>query len=255
MEGSGGLFSNNVSSSAIGALGQAVNNIGRLVFAYPQVCFNLGGTNMKIHDISMLIHKNMPVYKNIDDKRPRVEVASNYETGNFYESRIYMDIHTGTHFDAPLHMVEGGDTIENIDLNNCITPAVVFDLTSLQTEIRKEDIEGLDIKEGDFIILKTRNSFVDVFEDNFVFIEKSAAEYLRDKKIKGVGIDALGVERSQPGHETHIALLGSGITVLEGLALKDIQPGKYLLCALPLKIEGTEGAPARAVLIEGISLT
>lgn len=205
---------------------------------------------MKIHDVTMLIHKDMAVYNNIKDKKPKITVVAEHESSGYYESRIYMDIHTGTHLDAPLHMVEGGDTIENIDLYNCITPCTVYDLTSLESQITKEDIVNLNINEGDFVIFKTRNSFSEEFDFNFVFIEKSAAEYLRDKKVKGVGIDALGVERDQPGHETHKALLGSGITVLEGLYLKDIQPGMYTLVALPLKIKGTEGAPARAVLIE-----
>lgn len=243
MAGSGGMYN----------MEQAVGNLGQLACIYPEIYFVNGGfIKMKIHDISMLIHRDMPVYKNKDDKRPRLDVVSNYDTGRHYESRIYMDIHTGTHFDAPLHMVQGGDTIENIDLNNCVVPCTVFDLTHLESKITKEDIENLAFGEDDFIILKTRNSFAKEFESNFVFIEKSAAEYLRDKKIKGVGIDALGVERDQPGYETHKALLGNGITVLEGLALKEVNPGKYLLCALPLKIEGAEGAPARAILIEGL---
>lgn len=240
MEGSGGLYNG------------SRNLLGRLISSLPEAYFLTGGLNMKIHDISMLIHRNMPVYNNLEDKRPRRDVVSTFETGRHYESRIYMDIHTGTHFDAPLHMVEGGDTIENIDLNSCITPCIVFDLTHLETEITKKDLENLEFGQGDFVIFKTRNSFSAEFNFKFVFIEKSAAEYLRDKKVKGVGIDALGVERGQPGHETHKALLGNGITVLEGLALNDIEPGKYLLCALPLKIEGAEGAPARAVLIEGL---
>jgi arylformamidase len=218
----------------------------------PEIYFLRGGARMKIHDITMVIHRDMPVYKNKEDKRPRLDEVSNHKTGKSHESRIYMDIHTGTHFDAPLHMVAGGDTIENIDLNNCITPCKVFDLTALESEITKKDIEDLEFGQGDFVIFKTKNSFANEFDFKFVFIEKSAAEFLRDKKIKGVGIDALGVERDQPGYETHKALLGNGITVLEGVYLKDVNPGEYLLCALPLKIKGAEGAPARAVLIEGI---
>lgn len=242
MEDSGGLFNYK----------QAYINIGKLPCSLPELYFFKGEANMKIHDITMLIHKDMPVYKNIEDKKPKLMEVSNHQTGKHHESRVYLDIHTGTHFDAPLHMVAGGDTIENIDLYNCITPCKVFDLTNLESQITKADIEALDFGEGDFVIFKTRNSFSEEFDSNFVFIEKSAAEYLRDKKIKGVGIDALGVERSQPGYETHKALLGNDITVLEGLYLRDIEPGKYLLCALPLKIKGAEGAPARAVLIEGL---
>lgn len=242
MEGSGGVYRHK----------QVPIDIGKLACSLPELYFLRGEGHMKIHDITMLIHKDMPVYKNKEDKKPRLQEVSNHQTGKHHESRLYLDIHTGTHFDAPLHMVAGGDTIENIDLYNCITPCKVFDLTTLESEITKTDIEDLNFGEGDFVIFKTRNSFSEEFDLNFVFIEKSAAEYLRDKKVKGVGIDALGVERNQPGYETHKALLGNGITVLEGLYLRDIKPGEYLLCALPLKIKGAEGAPARAVLIEGV---
>lgn len=200
----------------------------------------------------MLIHEDMQVYNNIEDKKTKITNMANYSNASHFESRLYMDIHGGTHFDAPLHMVEGGDTIENFDLSKGLTPCKVFDLTSLDLKITKNDIESLDINEGDFILFKTKNSYTEEFDFNFVFIEKSAAEYLRDKKIKGVGTDALGVERSQPGHETHKAFLGNNIVVLEGLRLKDIKEGKYFLVALPLKIKGIEGAPARAVLIEGM---
>lgn len=208
---------------------------------------------MKIYDISMLIHKDMPVYKNKEEKKPRVTVTANYEVNSYYETRIELDTHTGTHLDAPLHMIEGGDTIENIDLYKCITPCKVFDLTSAQEKITDKDIKDLDIQEGDFVIFKTKDSFKDEFDENFVFLERTGAEYLRDKKIKGIGMDVLGIERAQPNHESHKAILGNDITILEGLRLKDIQEGKYLLCALPLKVKGTEGAPARAVLIDNIN--
>ncbi len=207
---------------------------------------------LKIYDISMMIHNDMQVYKNKEEKKPDFKVTSDYDTGSHYETRISLDTHTGTHFDAPLHMVKGGETIENQDLYHCITPCKVFDLSSVNDRITAEDIKHLDIEENDFVIFKTKNSFTEEFDVNFIFIEKTAAEYLRDKKIKGVGLDALGVERAQPHHETHKELLGNGITVLEGLRLKDIEAGKYTLCALPLKIKGLEGAPARAVLLDTI---
>lgn len=73
---------------------------------------------------------------------------------------------------------------------------------------------------------------------------------MKSLKISGVGIDSLGIERSQPGHETHKLLLGQGIIILEGLQLADIKEGAYKMLALPLKMHGTEAAPARVVLIE-----
>ena len=69
-----------------------------------------------------------------------------------------------------------------------------------------------------------------------------------------MGIDTLGIERAQAGHETHISLLSRDIIILEGLRLADVNPGEYLLIALPVKIQDAEGAPTRAVLVEGATL-
>lgn len=207
---------------------------------------------MKIYDISTLIHEDMIVYKNKDAKKPVIEVMSDYVKGSHYETRVLLDMHVGTHMDAPLHMIEGGDTIDNQDLYKCVTKCKVFDLTNVKEKIEFEDIKDLDIKEDDFIIFKTRNSFSREFDFKFVFIGTDAAEYLAMKKIKGIGIDALSVERDQPKHETHDAFLKNDIAVLEGLNLEKIQEGEYYLVALPLKIKGGDGAPARAILIENM---
>ncbi|TYO96874.1 cyclase family protein [Desulfallas thermosapovorans] len=205
---------------------------------------------MKIYDISMTIYHDMPVYKNKDEKRPVLTCTSDFTTGNTYESRIQMDMHTGTHVDAPLHVLPGGATIEHIDLSKLITPCKVLDFTGLIEKIGAEDLAERDIKSGDFILLRTKNSYFDAFDFNFTYLDQSGAAYLKNKGITGVGIDALGIERSQPGHETHKILFEAGIVILEGLRLRDVAEGSYLLIAAPLKIRGVEGAPTRAVLIE-----
>lgn len=205
---------------------------------------------MKIYDISTLIHPDMIVYKNKEEKKPVITVVSDYEKGTSYESRALLDMHVGTHMDAPLHMVKDGETIDNQDLHKCVTKCKVFDLSQVKEKINMEDIKKFKIEENDFIIFKTRNSFAKEFDFKFVFISTEVAEFLAEKKIKGVGIDALSVERDQPNHETHEALLTNNIAILEGLNLKDIKEGEYFLIALPLKIKGAEGAPSRAILID-----
>lgn len=205
---------------------------------------------MRIHDISTLIHPDMIVYKNREDKKPVIKVVSDYDKGTSYESRALLDMHVGTHMDAPLHMIEGGETIDKQDLYKCVTDCKVFDLSHVEEKIEMKDIEKYDISENDFIIFKTRNSLSKEFDFKFVFISIEVSRFLASKKIKGVGIDALSVERDQPNHETHEAFLKEGIAVLEGLNLKDIDEGEYFLVALPLKIKGVEGAPSRAILIE-----
>lgn len=203
---------------------------------------------MKIYDISMEIHENMTVYKNKEEKRPQNTIT--VQKGDVTESRICMDMHTGAHIDAPLHMINGGDTIENLDLSKVITRCKVFDFTHISDKITREDLKDKNIEKGDFVIFKTRNSFREDFDFQFVYLEKSGAEFLKEKGVVGVGIDALGIERDQPEHETHKILLGAGVVILEGLRLKEVEEGEYFLFAAPLKIKGAEAAPTRAVLIK-----
>ncbi len=203
----------------------------------------------KMYDISMPIYHEMPVYNGKEEKRPVLEVQSDFTTSKAYESRIHMNLHTGTHMDRTLHMIPGGNTMDTMDWRDMVSKCRVLDLTSVEEKITAADLQGKPIQEGDFILLKTRNSFEAILETNFIYLEKSGAAYLAEKKIKGIGIDALGVERAQPGHETHLQLMQKGIHILEGLQLKDIEEGEYFLSAAPLHILGAEAAPIKAYLI------
>lgn len=201
----------------------------------------------KFYDVTAPIFEGMPVYKNKPEKQPKLtSVTNNYVT----ESRIDMDVHTGTHIDAPLHMIEGGETFETISLDRLVGPCKLFDLTHVNDKIAKDDIASLDIRENDFVLLKTKNSLEDAFNFEFIYVAEDAARYLADKKVRGVGIDALGIERSQPGHPTHKTLFSAGVIVIEGLRLKDVPEGSYFMVAAPLKLVGTDAAPARVLLFE-----
>lgn len=204
---------------------------------------------MKIFDISMPIHSQMPVYKNKQEKRPVIEITRDIDQGA-RESRITMDMHTGTHMDAPMHMIKGGRDISCYSLDDFVGPCIVLDFSHLDDAITKGDLENKEFETGSFVLLKTRNSMEDVFNPAFVYLESSGAAYLAEKGVRGVGIDAPGIERNQPGHETHKILLEWGIMILEGLRLKGVGEGHYTLIALPLNIPGAEAAPVRAVLLE-----
>ncbi len=208
---------------------------------------------MRIYDISMTITPDMPVYKGRAEKRPHMSVDSDFATGTAYETRINMNLHTGTHIDAPLHFVEGGGTIDGMPLDKMVCKCRVIDVTHVVEGISAKDIEGKTIEAGDFVLLKSRNSIEDLLEGDFVYLDSTGAKYLKDKGIVGVGSDALGIERAQPHHETHKALLGSGIVILEGLRLADVPEGEYLLIAVPVKIQA-EAAPVRAILISGLDI-
>ena len=204
---------------------------------------------MKIYDISMEISEQMPVYKDLESKKPRFINVSNHTENEHYETDIHMNVHSGTHVDFNLHMLKDGATSSEALISNYISEARVLDLSYVLERIEKENLVHLGIKKNEFILLKTRNSQEDKFNPEFVFLAESAAIYLSEIGIKGVGIDALGVERSQKGHPTHKHLMAKNIIILEGLRLKDISVGSYTLIALPLKLKGLDASPVRAVLI------
>lgn len=205
---------------------------------------------MKIYDISMEINSDMPVYNGKESLKPIIKVDRDFTMGPAYESRLEMNMHTGTHLDRGLHMIPDGSTIDTLSLDQVVTKCKVFDLSNADDRISKNDLEKRNIEENDFILLKTKNSFLEILETDYIFVDQSGADYLVEKKIKGVGIDSLGIERSQPNHETHIHLLEAGIVILEGLRLKDIEEGDYFLFAAPIKVYGVEAASVRAVLLK-----
>lgn len=209
---------------------------------------------MKIYDVSKLISEDMVVYKNREEKRIKRTIVSSYETGDYYESRLDTDLHCGTHIDAPLHMIKNGNTIDKYNVSKFIGKCKVFDLTNVDEFITKKDIESLDIQKDDRVIFKTKNSYDTVYNPKFVYIEEDAAEYLAEKQIQSLGIDAMSIERDKKHHPTHKIILGANIGVIEDMMLKDIDEGEYFLSALPLKIKDSDASPVRAVLIEDFSL-
>ncbi len=202
-----------------------------------------------MYDVSAPIFNGMPVYKNKDEKQPEINTTTN---GHVTESRLSLDVHTGTHVDAPLHMMNDGATFETIKMEDLVGQAKVIDVTNVKGAISDKDIESEDIQEGDFILFKSQNSFEDEFNFEFVFVGEDAARYLAERNIRGVGVDGLGIERSQPEHPTHRSLFEKDVIIMEGLRLKDVAAGQYFMVAAPLKLQGTDASPARVLLFDGL---
>jgi arylformamidase len=202
---------------------------------------------VKFYDVSAPIYEGMPVYKNKPEKQPEFHTVTNEHVT---ESRVSLDLHTGTHVDSPLHMINDADTIESIAMEELVRKVKVFDLTEVDNRITAADVKELPIKKDDFVLFKTKNSFDEAFNFDFIFVAEDAATYLADVGIKGVGVDALGIERAQAQHPTHRTLFQQKIIVMEGLRLKDVPSGEYFMVAAPLPIIGTDASPARVLLFE-----
>lgn len=211
---------------------------------------------MKIYDISMNIEPEMPVWKNRKERSPRFDILSDFDQsgkGNRV-TQLTLDMHTGTHIDAPLHFINNGASIDKTPLKELVRSVKLYDLTAVEDHITKTDLLKFDIEENDFLLLKTKNSYCEGFDGNFVYLEQSGAKYLSDRQIAGIGIDALGIERDQDNNPTHLVLLRHGIVIIEGLRLARVKEGRYIMIAAPLKIVGVEAAPARIFLLAPLDM-
>ena len=164
---------------------------------------------------------------------------------------IHMHPHTGTHIDAPLHYVNGGLTIDAMPPEAAIGPARVIRIDG--PAIDESVLASIDPQPDERLLFRTTNSercwCGHCFRKQYVSVAPDGARALVAARIRTVGIDYLSIGPFGPdGDQTHTILLSAGIWIIEGLNLSDIEPGSYELVCLPLKLEGRDGAPARAFI-------
>ncbi len=168
-------------------------------------------------------------------------------------TQLSMDVHSGTHVDAPCHFLEAGATVDELGLVPFVGSAVVVD-TGAALEITAEVLDAASIpQDAERLLLRTANSSQPVrvpFREDYAALTLDGAQWLVDTcDLRLVGIDYLSIQRYTEPPDVHRTLLGSGLAILEGLRLKDVIPGAYELVCLPLRLIGVEGAPARAILM------
>ncbi len=203
---------------------------------------------MKIFDVTLPLTPDLPVYPG--DPPVVVEQAAPGGEGAPGAARLSLGAHTGTHVDAPAHVVPGGATVDELPLEILMGKARVVDLAA-RTRVERADLQALDLADDLRVLLKTRQSGAGQrgLADDAVFLSEDAAAYLAQAGLKLVGIDTLSVDRFGASDlPAHRALLGAGVVVVEGLDLAEVEPGDYDMTCLPLRIPGADGAPARVVL-------
>jgi len=208
---------------------------------------------MQIYDITQNISNGMPVWPG----DPKVELAwlsqlSNGDDVNLTEIR--MCAHTGTHIDMPSHFLENGRDLNDLDLSVMIGLARVVEVPPEVTVINEEFLKRIALEGVERLLFKTSNSQLLLregqdFSEHYVALDFSGASFLAASDCKLVGIDYLSIATYDDPAGAHLPLLEEGIVVLEGINLKDVEPGDYQLIALPLRLDGREGSPVRAVLL------
>ena len=208
---------------------------------------------MRIYDISLTISPDMPIWPG--DPAVIVERVDKIEAGaQANVSRLSLSAHTGTHVDAPYHFLSTGNTVEKLDLRLLTGRAYVLHLPQVES-IGAAVLDGAGIPPRTRrVLFRTRNSDFwakgeKSFQRDYVAISPDGAEYLVNRGVKLVGVDYLSVAPFTESIPTHQTLLNAGVVIVEGLDLSRVSQGRYAFYCLPLKVQGSDGAPARAILV------
>lgn len=200
-------------------------------------------------DISVALYSGMvhwPGDPEVEITQKRLDVEGTV----VHLTSMNMGAHTGTHMDAPLHFVDGGQPMDAWGMEATNGIVQVIDIKDPQA-IRAYELQQHHLDKGSRVIFRTANTRANwplqPFNENFIYIARDAARYLADKQVRMVGVDYLSIG----GYHndlvaTHVTLLSAGVWVVEGLDLSAISAGTYELACMPLRLKGADGAPARA---------
>ena len=209
---------------------------------------------MPIHDISLTISVSLPIWPG--DPALELELVESMDKGAHANvTRFCTSVHIGTHVDAPHHFLNDGRTVENLPLDVLTGPCFVAQLPDDIDAITADVLASTPIpNETVRLLFGTRNSHLwakgeTQFQTDFVAVTEDGAQWLVEHGIRLVGVDYLSVAPYGESAPTHTILLKAGIVVVEGLNLSQVPRGFYHLYCLPLKIAGSDGAPARAILV------
>lgn len=208
---------------------------------------------MRVIDVSLAIDAGLPTWPTSEGFRYRdaMRIADG-DPANV--TVVEMDVHTGTHVEAPMHFLDGGAPLDSIELERFVGPAVVVDVDG--PAVTAEALAALGVPAGtQRLLVKTANSARwaagwGEFDPVYVSLTPDAARWVVDQGVRLVGIDHLSIQLFDDDGETHRILMRAGVAILEGLNLAGVEPGPYTLVAAPLRLVGREAAPVRAVLID-----
>lgn len=212
---------------------------------------------MSLIDLTHEIHENIPVYPGTEP--PCLVRANSIEVDGFAEMRLSLHSHTGTHLDAPCHILPGAASLDQLPVDRFFGPGVRVDLRGLAgSVIAVEHLEPwrCRIEQAEFVLLHTgwdawwggENYF-----EGFPALSAEAGQWLAGFALKGVGIDAISIDpMDSPDLPAHRTLLGKNILIVENLThLEKLETGVFHFACFALKIRGGDGSPVRAVALVG----
>ncbi|MDO0822352.1 cyclase family protein [Desulfosporosinus nitroreducens] len=211
---------------------------------------------MKVTDLTHIIYSSMPVFPGTEG--PLFQKANTIEKDGFQEVKITMYSHTGTHIDAPAHMLQNGLYLDDFEIDKFIGKGVILDFSdSKESSIELDSLRSYEekIKNAEFIILKTGWSKYwgdEKYYADFPALSEEAAKWLARFKLKGIGIDAISIDNmNTETFPVHKIFLAENILIIENLTnLESIMEEAFILSIMPLKNKAADGSPVRAFCIE-----
>ena len=206
-----------------------------------------------IYDVTVPISNSMPVWPG--DPPVRLTAKSHPSRDKTHTVRltsIEMGSHTGTHIDAPFHMIDTGKRLEEFSLETLTGKVTVFEISGARS-LGRAQLERLNWSGVERVLFKTENSHHwqdGKFYEDFVYLDPEGAEFVVQQGVRLVGIDYLSIDKfKSESHPSHFVLLKKNIPIIEGINLSAVPAGEYTLFALPLNLQGADGAPARVILM------
>ncbi len=207
----------------------------------------------RIHDISRTVRAGIPVWPGDTDFDFQF-VAKIADGSSVNVGRIEMSVHTGSHIDAPLHFDDAGADAASVPIERYVGPCVVADVRPDARGILPEHLPaGFDAaaRETGRVLLRSYADRPEAFDEHMAHATPELADWLAAHDVALLGIDTDSMDAFESKElPAHRQLNSHGIAILEGIDLSKVAPGRYELIALPLKIEGADGSPVRAVLVE-----
>jgi len=212
---------------------------------------------MKIVDLSHEMHSHMPVYPGLES--PSFEGAYTLEKNGFREKKIKIYSHTGTHMDAPAHMLKEGATLDQYSIDYFIGKAVVVDLTDIKGEsISLQEIKIYEdlIASIDFLVLNTgwhKYWGEDSYFKGFPALTVEAAEWLLNFNLRGIAVDTISIDGIEStSFPIHNMFFKKGLIAIENLTNLDaVGNNIFILNCMPLKLKDADGSPLRAAAMVG----
>lgn len=207
-------------------------------------------------DVSLPLRPGMAVWPG--DPPLELERVATLASDGADVSRLTTSVHVGTHVDAPRHYLPRGAGVDTLDLAALIGPAWVVALDGPDhvdaARLEAAAAGGLLPPRAERVLLRTRNTAAraagrDDLAPDFAALAADGAAWLLARGVRLVGIDGPSIAPWEDPEPVHVALLAAGVVVVEGLDLTAAGAGEYTLICLPLRLEGCDGAPARAVLL------